>query len=172
MTVPRPHYRHDPPLALLIDSGKSPSVMQRLLAQPVQVERLTSVAAVFDRSYRPYPDLLVLIDNLPDGTWLAAFLAATHRWRSAITVIIGQGESAQGLTRREMQVLRHLAAGKTTTAQLAAELCLSKAGVNSSIARLTTKLGFGRVQLVLFAYALGLAAREAVEEERARAGRN
>lgn len=172
MTIPRPSFRHDPPLALLIDSGKSRSIMQGLRMHPVQVELLTSVAAVFDRSYRPYPDLLVLMDNLPDGTWLAALLAATHRWRSAITVIIGPDKSAQGLTRRESQLLRCLATGKTTTTQLAAELCLTPAGVHSSIGRLTKKLGYGRVQLVLFAYALGLAARQAAEEENAGAGRN
>lgn len=172
MTSPRPAFRKDSPLALLIDSGESPSIMQGLRMHPVQVELLTSVAAVFDRSYRPYPDLLVLMDNLPDGTWLAALLAATHRWRSAITVIIGSGKSAQGLTRGESHLLRCLAIGKTTTAQLAAELCLTEAGVRSSIGRLTKKLVYGRVQLVLFAYALGLAAREAVDEENARAGGN
>jgi DNA-binding CsgD family transcriptional regulator len=172
MTSPRPSFRQDPPLALLIDSGESPSIMRALRMHPVQVELLTSVAAVFDRSYRRVPDLLVLMDNLPDGTWLAALLAATHRWRSAVTVIIGPGKAAEGLTRGELQLLRCLASGKTTTAQLAAELCLSPAGVHSSIGRLTKKLGYGRVQLVLFAYALGLAAREAVEEEDARAGRN
>ncbi len=69
----------------------------------------------------------------------------------------GLGETAAGLTERELGVVRLVARGLSNR-ELAKELYLSEATVKSHIARILAKLGVrDRVQIVVFAYESGIA---------------
>ena len=65
-------------------------------------------------------------------------------------------EARQTLTERELEVMTHVASGKSN-AEIAADLFLSEATVKSYIARLLSKLALrDRVQVVVYAYEHGL----------------
>ena len=91
---------------------------------------------------------------------LAAFPALLLEWRvdapgvagAALPLVAYAYGVAAGLTGRELEVLRHVALGRSN-AEIARALYLSEATVKSHVARLLAKLGLSnRVQAARFAY--------------------
>jgi DNA-binding response OmpR family regulator len=107
MTFGLTHGHQAKPLALLVDGSSSGTIAQSLRAQAFRVDVVASLGQLTARSYHPRPDAVIVVNNLPDGSWLAAVLAARARWRSSIVVVGGTGTTPLSLTAHQLDVLRH-----------------------------------------------------------------
>ena len=83
-----------------------------------------------------------------------------HFARTAPPSYAGASAALDGLTEREVEVLRHVGRGRTN-GEIAEDLVVAEATVKTHVVRLLAKTGSrDRVQAVLFAFRAGLVGRE------------
>ena len=126
----------------------------RELEAPYEAARVRVLVGLACRALGDEDTAGMELDAARDG--LRAAWAPRPTWRAWIRLSGGRRPATHGLTPRELQVLRLVAAGRTNKA-IAAELVLSERTVDRHVSNIFTKLGVSsRAAATAYAYEHGL----------------